>query len=405
MARVTRFPDDLVAGMPGADAITLIVLDGVGGLPHPATGLTELESATTPNLDAMAAESSLGMHVPVAPGVTPGSGPAHLALFGYDPVRYLIGRGVLAALGVGFQLREGDVAARLNLATLDGLGRVTDRRAGRPDNGEGRRLVRRLREGVSAPPGVDLHFQHVMEHRAVMVLRGDGLGAEVSDTDPQRTGLPPHPPRAPDGDAPSARTAKAAGRILEQAAAVLADEPVANGVLARGFAEYRAPPGFSRRYGLKAVAVARYPMYRGVAGLVGMELAGTPASDEEAVELMQAAAGHADFRFFHYKATDSRGEDGDFEGKVAAIEAIDHLLPGLDDGGVMIVTGDHSTPATLAGHSWHAVPLLIRSRRARPSGRRLTENTCRRGDLGTIAARHIMSLALAHAGRLAKFGS
>ena len=405
MGRVTRFPDDLVERMPVGEAITMIVVDGVGGLPHPATGLTELESATTPNLDAMAAESSLGMHVPVAPGVTPGSGPAHLALFGYDPARHLIGRGVLAALGVGIRLREGDVAARLNLATLDGQGRVTDRRAGRPGNPEGRRLVRRLQDGVTAPPGVDLHFQHVMEHRAVMVLRGDGLGAEVSDTDPQRTGIPPRPPRAPEGDAASARTARTADLILARAAEVLATEPVANGLLARGFAEYRAPAGFSRRYGLKAVAVARYPMYRGVARLVGMELAGTPASDDEAVELMQGAAGHADFRFFHYKATDSRGEDGDFEGKVAAIEALDRLLPGLDDGGVVIVTGDHSTPATMAGHSWHAVPLLIRSRHARPTGRRLTESACRRGDVGTIAARHIMSLALAHAGRLAKFGS
>ncbi len=400
-----RFPDDLVERIPGADSITLIVLDGVGGLPHPTTGLTELEAATTPNLDALAAESSLGMHVPVAPGVTPGSGPAHLALFGYDPARYVIGRGVLAALGVGIRLRGGDVAARLNLATLDERGRVTDRRAGRPDNAEGRRLVQRLLEGVTAPPGMALHFQHVMEHRVVMVLRGEGLGADVTDTDPQRAGVPPRPPRARDGDTASARTAAIAGRILERCREVLAAEPVANGVLARGFAEYQAPRGFSRRYGLKAVAVARYPMYRGVASLVGMELAGTPASDEEAVELMQAAAGRADFRFFHYKATDSRGEDGDFEGKVAAVEAADRLLPRLLDRGVAIVTGDHSTPATLSGHSWHAVPLLIRSRWARPTGRRLTETECRRGDLGTIPARHIMSLALAHAGRLAKFGS
>ena len=400
-----RFPDDLVERIPGGDPITLIVLDGVGGLPHPATGLTELEAATTPNLDALAAESSLGMHVPVAPGITPGSGPAHLALFGYDPARHVIGRGVLAALGVGIRLREGDVAARLNLATLDERGRVTDRRAGRPDNAEGQRLVRLLRDGVTAPPGVALHFQHVMEHRAVVVLKGEGLGADVTDTDPQRTGVPPRPPQAPDGDAASVRTAAAAGSILERAAEVLATEPVANGLLARGFAEYQAPPGFARRYGLEAVAVARYPMYRGVASLVGMRLAGTPASDEEAVELMEASAERADFRFFHYKATDSRGEDGDFDGKVAAIEAVDRLLPRLADRGVVIITGDHSTPATMGGHSWHPVPLLIRSRWARPTGRRLTETECRRGDLGTVPARHIMSLALAHAGRLAKFGS
>ena len=400
-----RFPDDLVERLAGGEPITLIVLDGVGGLPHPSTGLTELESAGTPNLDRLAAESSLGMHVPVAPGVTPGSGPAHLALFGYDPARTLIGRGVLAALGVGIRLREGDVAARLNLATLDERGRVTDRRAGRPDNAKGRRVVRRLRAGVSAPPGVDLHFQHVMEHRAVMVLRGKGLGANVTDTDPQRTGTPPRPARSPAGDDASACTAGIASRILEQATQVLAREPVANGLLARGFAEFRAPPGFQQRYGLKATAVARYPMYRGVASLVGMELAGPPGSDEEAAELMEAAAGRADFRFFHYKATDSRGEDGDFDGKVAAIEAADRLLPRLTDEGVVIVTGDHCTPATLGAHSWHAVPLLIRSRCARPTGRRLTETECRRGDLGVVAARHIMSLALAHAGRLAKFGS
>ena len=400
-----RFPDDLVERLPGGDPITLIVLDGVGGLPHPATGLTELEAAVTPNLDRLAAESSLGMHVPVAPGVTPGSGPAHLALFGYDPARRLVGRGVLAALGVGIRLREGDVAARLNLATLDERGRVTDRRAGRPGNAEGRRLVRRLREGVSAPQGVARQLEHVMEHRAVMVLRGDGLGADVTDTDPQRTGILPRPPQSPEGDAASARTARIAADILERAAQVLADEPVANGLLARGFAEFRPPPGFRQRYGLKATAVARYPMYRGVASLVGMEIAGTPASDEEAVTMMEAAAGRTDFRFFHYKATDSRGEDGDFDGKVAAIEAADRLLPRLTDGGVTLITGDHSTPAILAGHSWHAVPLLIRSRWARPTGRRLTETECRQGDLGIVAARHLMSLALAHAGRLAKFGS
>ena len=400
-----HFPDDQVDREPGGKSITLVVLDGVGGLPHPDTGLTELEAARTPNLDELARMSSLGMNIPVAPGITPGSGPGHLALFGYDPAEYVIGRGVLSALGVGFDVREGDVAARLNLATLDEDGMVVDRRAGRPSSDEGRRVVDRVRSGVPAPEGVELHLRHVMEHRAVMVLRGEGLGADLTDTDPQAVGVPPRPTRCESGDPASVATAEMVNGILAGAAKLLADESAANALLARGFDMYEGLPTFQDRFGLKATAVARYPMYRGVARLVGMAIAGAPDSDDAAVSLMEQTEQDFDFRFFHYKATDSRGEDGDFDAKVAAVEAADALLPRVSDADVVVITGDHSTPATFGAHSWHAVPLLIRSEWARPTGRRFSECDCRNGDIGTIEGRHIMSLALAHAERLAKFGA
>ena len=403
--RRAHFPDDQVEREQGGKSITLVVLDGVGGLPIPGTGLTELEAARTPNLDDLAGASSLGMNIPVAPGITPGSGPGHLALFGYDPAEYVIGRGVLSALGVGFDVREGDVAARLNLATLDGDGRVVDRRAGRPSSQEGRRVIDRVRNGVDAPGGVELHLKHLMEHRAVMVLRGEGLGANLTDTDPQEIGVPPRPTRSEGEDPASAATADMVNGILAAAANLLADEPSANALLARGFDKYEGFPTFRDRFGMTAAAVARYPMYRGVARLVGMAIPGVPDSDDEAVDLMERTAPDFDFRFFHYKATDSRGEDGDFDAKVAAIEAADELVGRMTDADVVVITGDHSTPATFGAHSWHAVPLLIRSEWARPTGRRFTETDCRNGDIGTIEGRHIMSLALAHAERLAKFGA
>ncbi len=399
-----RIPDDLVL-RNAETTILLVVLDGLGGLPDPGTGLTELEAAHTPHLDALASRASLGMLVPVAPGVTPGSGPAHLALFGYDPTAHTIGRGLLSALGVGFGLRRGDVAVRLNLATLDGEGRVTDRRAGRPSDEEGRRITARLREGVDPGEGIECFLEHEKEHRVVLVLRGEGLGAEVADTDPQATGVLPLAPRALDPG--SEATARVMTRLVEQARRILADEPAANGVLARGFARFDGFPSMEERFGLSGTAVAAYPMYRGVARLVGMEVPGTPASDEESVALMERTFGERAFHFLHFKGPDARGEDGDFGAKVAAIERIDALFPRLTAlaPDVLIVTGDHSTPAAMGMHSWHSVPVLLASRWARPTGAAFAEREGRTGDLGTFPARDLISLALAHGGRLQKFGA
>lgn len=403
MTEIT-LPDAVVDRDPET-RILLVVLDGVGGLPDPETGLTELETARTPNLDALAARSSLGMLVPVQPGISPGSGPGHLALFGYDPVRYLIGRGALSALGIGFDLRPGDVAARVNLATLDRDGRVTDRRAGRPADQEGRRVVERIMDAMEVPVGVEVFLRHVKEHRAVLVLRGEGLGAGIEDTDPQDTGVPPEPLRGHDPE--SERTAEIVREIVERARETLSDEEAVTGLLLRGFAVYEKYPGFQERFGLRAGAFAKYPMYRGVARLVGMDVPAVPGSDEEAVELVEAHMAEYDFAFLHFKGPDARGEDGDFQAKVRAIEEADAFVPRLTalDPDVLVVTGDHSTPAALGVHSWHAVPTLLASRWARPTGESYGESACRGGDLGTIPARFLVSLALAHAGRLEKFGA
>lgn len=399
-----RLPDDLV--LRDADTtIVLLVLDGVGGLADPDSGRTELEAARTPNLDALAGRSSLGMLLPVAPGVTPGSGPGHLALFGYDPTEYLVGRGALSALGVGFDLAQGDVAVRLNLATLDDAGRIVDRRAGRPSDEEGRRIVERLKGETDLGDDVRLFLIHEKEHRAVLVLRADGLEAAVADTDPQATGVPPHEPVALDPG--SERTAEIMDRFLTRARDILRDEPRISGLLARGFARYDGFPSIQDRFGLEGAAVARYPMYRGVARLVGMRVPGVPGTDEEAVGLMETHFGDTDFHFLHFKAPDARGEDRDFDAKVQAIEEIDPLIPRIAAlaPDVLAVTGDHSTPARLGKHSWHHVPLLLASEWARPTGESFGESACRGGDLGMLESRHLMSLMLAHAGRLQKFGA
>jgi 2,3-bisphosphoglycerate-independent phosphoglycerate mutase len=398
-------PDAVVErGVSGK--IVYLVLDGLGGLPHESTGLTELEAARTPNLDRLAKRSSLGLTLPVSPGISPGSGPGHLGLFGYDPVRYNIGRGVLSALGVDFPLEHGDLAARLNLATLDEAGNVADRRAGRPSDEENTRLVAKLRERVSRVGGVEVFWESEKEHRVVLIMRGTRLSADLTDTDPQHTGVPPEPLEATSQD--GERTVRAVEQVLQQANDVLADEPVANAVLARGFATFERYPSMEERFGLRSVCIARYPMYRGVSRLLGMHIAQPAETDPGSIDVLRRELEDHDFAFVHFKYIDSRGEDGDFEAKVAAIEAVDELIPGVEEVGpdVIVVTGDHSTPARMRAHSWHPVPVLIASKWCRPvdvAG--FGERECLRGELGTFEAKHLMTLALAHAGRLAKFGA
>ncbi|NJD10491.1 MAG: 2,3-bisphosphoglycerate-independent phosphoglycerate mutase [Gemmatimonadetes bacterium] len=398
------FPDSLTEAQGGR--IVLLVMDGLGGLPHEQTGLTELESAHTPNLDRLAGRAALGLHQPVRAGVAPGSGPGHLSLFGYDPVRYNIGRGVLSALGVDFPLQPGDIAIRLNFATIDAAGRITDRRAGRPSDDENRRLVAKLRAGVPGSGDLQVFFDSEKEHRAVLVLRGPGLSAALADTDPQATGVPPLPATATEpGAEPTARLLQ---QVLDRAFEVLADEPKANALLARGIDAYHAFPTFQERYRLHARAIAKYPMYRGVARLVGMETQGASADDQDSVHRLAQNFTDYDFHFVHFKAVDSRGEDGDFAAKVKAIEAVDALVPQVEAlaPDVLIVTGDHSTPARLRAHSWHAVPIMIVSPWTRPQAdATFGERPCARGELGIFPGMDIMTLALAHARRLAKYGA
>ena len=400
------FPDQQVRRSLQGRSIVLVVMDGLGGLPHPLTGLTELESARTPHLASLAARSSLGMAVMVREGITPGSGPGHLSLFGYDPTRYVIGRGALSALGVGIDLAPGDVAARLNLATFDGKGRVTDRRAGRPSDADAIRVVTLVQGALEVPDGIEVTLVPEKEHRVVLHLRGEGLGgAALSDSDPLDTGWAALPIEAQDEE--SRPTAEIVSGILAQARRILDQEPLMNGFLARGFAAFERIPSQDERFGLRGAAFAKYPMYRGVARLVGMEVPEVPVSTEDTVSALERNWGGHDLYFLHFKDTDTKGHDGDFDGKVAAIEEIDALVPRITALGpeVVIITGDHSTPTTLKEHSWHHVPVLIASPWSRPTGGEFGEAACRGGDLGVIHATDLLPLSLAHAGRLVKYGA
>ncbi len=393
-------------GQPNESKIVLLVMDGLGGLPLVPGGQTELEAAHTPNLDALAARSICGLHQPIAAGITPGSGPAHLALFGYDPLKYQVGRGVLSALGVDFDLQPGDVAARGNFATLDDEGRVADRRAGRISSQKNQELCELLRQEIDLP-GVQFFVQTVKEYRFLLVLRGEGLSGELDDTDPQEVG---EEPLRPQHQSPEAEgTARLVAQFVEQARQVLADHHPANMVLLRGFSRRPDWPSFEKSFGLRAAAIAGYPMYRGVSKLVGMGVLDAPDDVEKEFQLLAQRWDEFDFFFVHVKQIDSAGEDGDFERKVALIEETDQLIPRLLDLGpdALIVTGDHSTPALLKYHSWHPVPTLLWSPHCRPDGvEQFGERACLVGGLGPrLPATDLMPLALAHALRLEKFGA
>jgi 2,3-bisphosphoglycerate-independent phosphoglycerate mutase len=384
--------------------IVMLVADGLGGLPHDPAGLTELETARTPHLDQLAQRGVLGLSIPVKPGITPGSGPGHLALFGYDPLEYLIGRGALEATGIGFELGPNDVAVRANFCTLDATGCITDRRAGRISTEEAAPLTHRLRQ--VRIEGVEVFVEHVKEHRFVLVLRGEGLGGNVLDTDPQAIGVPPLAPRA--ADESSQATARAAAEFVSQACRLLADQSKANGVTLRGFSRRPDLPSYEELYGLRAAAIAVYPMYRGLARLAGMRVLGQPQTLAEQIDLLAAHWAEYDFFFLHYKYTDSTGEDGDFAAKVRRIEELDAMVPRIVAlrPAVIIVTGDHSTPSLLRSHSWHPVPTLLVSDCCRSDdSAEFSERACLRGGLGQFEAKYLMLLALANARRLSKFGA
>ena len=384
--------------------IVLMSLDGLGGLPRPETGKSELETAQIPNLHRLAAHGACGLLRHVAPGITPGSGPGHLGLFGYDPLRYLVGRGVLEALGIEFDLRAGDVAARGNFCTVDAAGLITDRRAGRIPTEICVRLVERLR--AIRLPGVELLVEPVKEHRFVLVLRGEGLGGRLSETDPQMLGKAPLPVHALDAE--STRTAELVNAFVEQARRLLADAGPANMVLLRGFDRLPDLPRFPDVFGLRAAAIAAYPMYRGLAKVVGMDVVKTGTTFADELATLREHWQSYDFFFVHYKDTDKAGEDGDFDAKVAALERFDALLPEVEAlrPDVLVVSGDHATPSILAAHGWQPVPVLVSSRYAGADPvTAFTERACASGTLGTLPAQQLMPLVMANALRLTKFGA
>ena len=389
---------------PTNSKIILLVVDGLGGLPRPETGKSELEEAYTPNLDDLAVRSACGLTVPVGPGIIPGSGPGHLALFGYDPLKYAIGRGVLEALGIGIDLGPNDIAVRCNFCTVDDAGRLIDRRAERIRSSESEPLVDQL-AGITME-GAELLVEPVQDYRFVVVFKAEGLGQEVSDTDPQRLGVQPLNPVGT--DQPSNMTARLAAQFIDTARNMLGSRQTANMILMRGFSKIPAWPQFAPSYKLDPCAVAAYPMYRGLAGLVGMKVVPTGHDFDAELDTVEEHIREHDFVFLHYKPADTAGEDGNFDAKVVALEELDRRIPRLLGLGadVVAVAGDHSTPSVLAAHSWHPVPLLINSEFTAGVGSDgFTERSCARGHLGTQPATSLMFHLLAHAGKLKKYGA
>ena len=388
---------------PTPSKIVMLVVDGLGGLPHPDTGKSELETAATPNLNLLAGQSACGLTTPVAPGITPGSGPGHLALFGYDPVKYLIGRGVLEAIGIGVELMEGQVAARGNFCTLDDSGLLVDRRAGRIPTNESAPLVELL-DRVEVH-NVDVSVYPVRDHRFVLVLSGEGLNERVTETDPQTLGVPPLEAGAVVPDAE--KTADVVRSFTQQAQEILRERSSANMVLLRGFSALPDLPDMGKTYRLNPAAIAAYPMYRGLAHLVGMKVIPTGVAFDDELDTLEKHFHEHDFFFLHYKPADAAGEDGDFAGKVEALEYLDARIPRLLelDIDTLVVAGDHSTPAIMGSHSWHPVPLLVKSSMYRGDGvGEFTERACASGSIGRIPAVSVMTIALANAGKLYKFG-
>lgn len=392
---------DSIASTPSK--IVLLVADGLGGLPHPDTRKSELETANIPNLDALAQRSACGLTTPVEVGVAPGSGPGHLALFGYNPLKYIIGRGALEALGVGVELMPGDVAARGNFCTVDDNGLLTDRRAGRIATSLSAPLCERL-DRIEIP-GVQVDVFPVQDYRFVLRLRGEGLSEQVEETDPQREGTAPRPANAITPEAE--RTAQIVQQFVAEAGRILSEEQPANMVLLRGWAQLPNLPDFGEVYHLNPAAIAAYPMYRGLASVANMQIIPTGMTFGEEVETLHANWEDHDFFFLHYKPADAAGEDGDFDAKVKCLEQLDVHLPRIMElePDVLMVAGDHATPAIMASHSWHPVPFMLHSKLTLGEGvDGFNERACAQGSIGRIPAETIMLLALSHSGKLAKFG-
>ncbi len=385
--------------------ILLLVVDGLGGLPHPEfEHRSELEAAVLPNLDRLAADSATGLSLPIAPGVTPGSGPSHLALFGYDPLRYDVGRGVLSALGIDFELLSGDVAARLNFCTVDDDGRILDRRAGRIPTEVCARLCARL--SAIRIPGIEFYIRPEMDYRAALVLRGSGLDGRVSDSDPLQEGVAPLAvqPLVPE----SMRTAEIVNAFIDEARTTLRDEHAANMVILRGFAQHQGFPSMREIWQLDPLCLAVYPMYRGVSRLVGMKVMSCGSTLDDEVKALEDSWNDHDFYFLHVKKTDSAGKAGDFLRKVEVLEAVDRIVPRLLDlhPDAIGITGDHATPSLMRGHSWHAVPTLVWSRRCLPDAvTAFQERALASGSLTGMRHVDLLPLLMANAGKLHQYGA
>jgi len=384
--------------------ILLIVIDGLGGLPR--DGKTELETARTPNLDSLAQKSTLGLTIPVDIGITPGSGPAHLALFGYDPLKYQIGRGILEALGVDLEISSDDLCVRANFATIDKNRIITDRRAGRIPTSENERICKLLSEKIKKIEDIEIIIRPGKEHRFVVVFRGKDLQEELSESDPQKEGKPPFTIKAQKPEA--SKSEKVVNQFIKQATDIIKDEPKANYMLLRGFAKHPNLEPMSNLYKIKPAAIATYPMYKGIARLVGMDVLDTGTKWQDEIYTLTKNINKYDFFYLHFKEVDMMGEDGNFDGKVKLIEQFDKQLPEIIklNFDVLAITADHSTPALLKGHSWHPNPFLLFSKNTRADDiKNFSETTCAQGSLGLFPQLKVMLLLLATSLKLKKYGA
>lgn len=390
--------------------IIFLVIDGLGGATHPQYNKTELEVSSHPNLDKIAKESLCGLAVPVDYGITPGSGPGHLALFGYDPIKYLIGRGVLEVLGLGMQMTSDDLAFRGNFATIsDGI--VVDRRAGRIPSEETKRLIEKIQKNIKKIDDVEIFLMPGKEHRFAGVFRNKKLREEISDNDPHKEGNKPHKIMPLNNNEDTTFTAFIIEKFISEVTEILKDEKKANYILLRGFSKYPNIPQMQEVYKLNPVAIAVYPMYKGLAQIVGMEIiSGCETIEDEIKKLKELFNKPYDFYYVHIKDTDKLGEDGNFEEKIRKIEEIDKLIPEIFSlqPDVLVITGDHSTPAVTKGHSWHPVPVAIWSKNPptpKNNVNKFTEEEFSKGILGTIYSSKILPLAMAYSGKLDKYGA
>jgi len=400
----TEFIEQLI--IKNEKKIIFLIMDGLGGLPLEPNGRTELESASTPNLDRLAAEGTCGLLDPVGYGITPGSGPAHFALFGYDPIKYNVGRGLLSAAGLGFPMKPGDLFMRANFATLDKNGLVSDRRAGRLSTEKNEALCKKLQKSIKLKSAKEVFFCTEKEHRALVVLRGGNFSEQIPETDPQKTGKPPITAYAlsPKANATAAAIRELSAKVIK----TLAAEEQGNCLLLRGYAQYKVFPSMTDRFGLKPLAIATYPMYKGIAQLVGMNVVDGLSTVEEEIVALKANYEKYNYFYIHIKATDSHGEDGNFAEKVKVIEKIDALIPEIRalNPDVLVVTGDHSTPALMAAHSWHPLPVVLAAKSCRTDTvANFGERACITGGLGRMPMKYLMGVALAHAGKLEKYGA